>query len=85
MSLLKTVHTVAGHYSEAFFNGAIHRLIVSPFSKLLYSTKASDVTAVARHFRNGLTMKQAIEAVLAERRNGSDPQTISRDIDKEAA
>lgn len=73
--LLKTVQTVRGRYSEVFlytstYNGAtaagIGRLIVSRFAQLLYSTDARDLTAINRHRDRGMTLPQAIQAVVLE-------------------
>lgn len=69
--LLKTVHTSAGSYSETFFiteyGCGIGRLIVDPYQILLYSTKAEDVNAIARHTNAGLEIDEAIMNVLKER------------------
>lgn len=68
---LKTVHTVTDVYSEIFFiterGSGIGRLMVDPFHKLLYSSKAEDVSAIRRFTRQGLTVADAIQRVLQER------------------
>ncbi|MGE0383520.1 MAG: type IV secretion system protein TraC [Gammaproteobacteria bacterium] len=68
--LLKTVHTVPGAYSEVFFiTGAgvgIGRLVVEPFKRLLYSTRAEDVHALRRLIESGMSVEQAVAHRLAE-------------------
>ena len=68
--VLKTVHTVPGQYSEIFVatdrGQGVGRLIVSPFARLLYSTRPADVAAIDRHRAQGLSVRDAIEAVLAD-------------------
>ena len=68
---LKTVHTVTGVYSEIFFitemGTGIGRLIVDPFHKLLYSSRAEDVNAIKHLTRQGLTVAEAINRLIEER------------------
>ena len=56
---LKTVHTVTGAYSEIFvkseFGRGIGKLLVNDFQKLLYSTKAEDVSAIDELKKTGMT------------------------------
>lgn len=70
-SALKTVHTLAGVYSEIFIQSetgcGIGRLVVSDFQKLLYSTDPQDWQAIEREKRRGLPLPDAIRAVLAQR------------------
>ncbi|WP_312126701.1 type IV secretion system protein TraC [Pseudomonas sp.] len=70
-SLLKTVHTVAGVYSEIFIRSkagiGVGRLIVGPFQKLLYSTDPNDVGQIDRYRAMGLGVSDAIYAVLRDR------------------
>ena len=67
---LKSVHTVTGHYSEIFFRTdyglGVGRLIVDPFTKLLYSTHPNDIKKIAAKTRLGMTTADAIETILAE-------------------
>jgi conjugal transfer ATP-binding protein TraC len=71
LEVLKSVHTLAGQYSEIYVQteggSGVGRLIVPPFSRLLYSTRPEDLAAIARHRETGMTTQQAIAAVLAER------------------
>lgn len=69
--LLNSIRTVKGQYSEVCIKGAmghaIGRLKLDPFSLLLYSTAPEDYVAVKHKVNQGLTMEQAIEAVLQDR------------------
>ena len=68
--LLKTVRTEPGAYSEIFFitpvGRGIGRLIVEPFRRLLYSTRADEVQAIADRRVQGMSVTEAIEAILRE-------------------
>lgn len=70
--MLATVKTVQGQYSEIFldtpYGRGIGRLIVSPYSMLMYSSKAEDKTAIRSYREQGLTLEQSINQVLADRR-----------------
>lgn len=72
MKLLKSVHTVPGEYSEVFVRNAagigVGRLVVSDFNKLLYSTRAQDVAAKKSYQDRGMTLSQAIYAIMEERK-----------------
>ncbi|MBE4021790.1 hypothetical protein HJ130_23975, partial [Vibrio parahaemolyticus] len=45
----------------------IGRLIVDPFHKLLYSSRAEDVNAIKQLTRKGLSVADAISQLLKER------------------
>lgn len=68
---LKSVHTVAGVYSEIFVkskNGiGIGRLIVGPYQQLLYSTDPVDVHAIQKYVSAGYEVHDAIKAVMRDR------------------
>ena len=71
-SFLKSVHTVAGAFSEIFVkSGAgsgVGRLIVSDFQKLLYSTNPEDVQLINDYVRfRHLNYVDAINHVLVDR------------------
>jgi len=74
-ALLKTLHTVPGRYSELCFiteqGMGIDRLYVEPFKKLLYSTKAEDVYALQQLQKQGLSLMEAINTLMAQRNGGS--------------
>lgn len=69
--LLETVHTVPGEYSEILVRNAwgvgIGRLVVSKFNQLLYSTSAKDVSAIKAYRDRGLSIQDAILAVMRDR------------------
>lgn len=70
---LSSVTTEHGHFSEIFVHGPIGsgvgRLILDPFSMLLYSTRAEDFQAIKTLTGQGLSVAQAIETIL-QRREG---------------
>lgn len=69
--MLKGVHTIKGVYSEIFIKSnagtGIGRLIVSEFFKLLYSTDPEDVVAIDKYTNRGLSIAEAVRAVMRER------------------
>ena len=69
--LLSSVKTVGGHFSEIFmdtpFGKGVARLIVPPYSVLMYSSKAEDKTAIRAYRDQGMSLSQAINQVLADR------------------
>ena len=69
---LKSLHTEPGVYSEILVktdNGhlGVARLMVSAFEHLLYSTRPVDITAVQAYRNQGLSLVDAIHAVLRDR------------------
>ncbi len=71
--LIKSVHTIPGHYSEIFFKtpfgGGVGRLYVPEHLKLLYSTKPDEVDAIRRLREQGLGLMEAIEQLLKRRKS----------------
>jgi conjugal transfer ATP-binding protein TraC len=69
--LLQSLRTEHGAYSEIFIHSpvgsGIGRLIVDPYSLLLFSSRAEDFTAVNEKRAAGLSVSEAIDAVLLER------------------
>lgn len=68
---LESVHTKHGEYSEVMIcdgegNYSIGRLILDPFSGLLYSTKADEYAKVKNYQAKGMGVSQAIEKILEE-------------------
>lgn len=63
-ALLKSVKTKQGEYAEVMITGsngyAVGRLILDPFSGLLYSTKAEDYTAIQHLRERGFSLSDAI-------------------------
>lgn len=69
--LLKTVHTVPGHYSEILFlterGSGVGRLYVDPFKLLLYSTNPDDLAAINTYVNRGQSQGDAIRSVMRDR------------------
>lgn len=65
---LKSVHTVPGRYSEVFLiadsGQGIGRLVVDPFSRLLYSTRPDDVARLKAARSMGLGTAEAIASMI---------------------
>ncbi|MEI8266277.1 MAG: type IV secretion system protein TraC [Betaproteobacteria bacterium] len=69
--LLQSLRTEHGAYSEVFIHSpagnGVGRLIVDPYSLLLFSSRAEDFSAINAKRSEGLSVSQAIDAVLTER------------------
>lgn len=69
--LLQSLRTEHGAYSEVFIHSpagnGVGRLIVDPYSLLLFSSRAEDFSAINAKRAEGLSVSQAIDAVLTER------------------
>jgi conjugal transfer ATP-binding protein TraC len=70
--LLKSVHTVPGSYSEIMVVTENHgvgvgRLVVSPFTQLLYSTTGAEVQQLRNLRARGMSLVDAINTLLAQR------------------
>lgn len=72
-AMLTSVKTLQGKYAEVMIVGphgyAIGRLLLDPYSLILYSTKPEDFTAVERLMDQGMPLDVAVEEVA--RRKGS--------------
>ncbi len=72
---LRSVHTMSGMYSEIFVisdrGNCIGRLAVDPFRKLLYSTKAEEVTAIESLTGQGMSVTEAIITLLKRKQEAS--------------
>ncbi|MDO9069818.1 MAG: type IV secretion system protein TraC, partial [Deltaproteobacteria bacterium] len=68
---LSSVSTEHGLYSEIYVHSpsgsGIGRLILDPFSMLLYSTQAEDFEAIKQRTGRGIPLTEAIEQILEER------------------
>jgi conjugal transfer ATP-binding protein TraC len=68
---LTSIHTERGQYSEMYIRspvgGGVVRLIADPFTQLLSSNHADDYNAINRYRDTGLSVDDAIEAVLRDR------------------
>jgi conjugal transfer ATP-binding protein TraC len=70
---LRSVHTVHGEFSEVMIcdsdgGYSINRLILDPYSNLLFSTKADDYSSILDLRAQGLSTHEAIERLLQEGR-----------------
>ena len=69
--LLQSLRTEHGAYSELFIHSpagnGIGRLIVDPYSLLLFSSRAEDFNAIGAKRAAGMSVSQAIDAVLRDR------------------
>ena len=69
--LLQSLRTEHGAYSEVFVHSpagtGVGRLIVDPYSLLLFSSRAEDFNAINAQRAKGLSVSEAIDAVLRER------------------
>lgn len=75
--MLKTVHTVEKQYSEIMCvtpkGTGIGRLYLTPFQKVMFSTSGDDVSALKRLRERGMSLKEAITAVVQERTQAMVP------------
>jgi conjugal transfer ATP-binding protein TraC len=69
--LLQSLRTEHGAFSEVFIHSpagnGVGRLIVDPYSLLLFSSRAEDFSAINAKRDGGMTVSQAIESVLQDR------------------
>lgn len=68
VSLLKSVHTARGVYSEIFFRcdsgSGVGRFIVPRFSQLVYTTHAEEVASLQKRMKTGMSLDEAINDVI---------------------
>lgn len=71
LSLLRTVKMNPGKYGESLIVSdagyAVGRLLLDPYSQLLYSTKAEEFSAVEALVNQGVPVDEAIDRLLSER------------------
>ncbi|MFN4262025.1 MAG: type IV secretion system protein TraC, partial [Gemmataceae bacterium] len=71
---LASVTTEHGYYSEIFVHGpvgsGVGRLILDPFSMMLYSTRAEDFQAIKALKEQGMPLVDAIDTLLMQRSSG---------------
>ncbi|MBF0609500.1 MAG: type IV secretion system protein TraC [Magnetococcales bacterium] len=76
VNTLRTVRTIPGKFSEILVRSGegigVGRLVVDPFSKLLYSTKAEEVSAIQVYVKNGYSVAEAITSILEQQANKAD-------------
>jgi conjugal transfer ATP-binding protein TraC len=65
------VSTEHGHFSEIYIHSPVGsglgRLLLDPFSMLVYSTRAEDFQAIKRLRERGLSVSEAVERLVIER------------------
>jgi conjugal transfer ATP-binding protein TraC len=65
------VSTEHGHFSEIYIHSplgsGLGRLLLDPFSMLVYSTRAEDFQAIKRLREQGLSVSEAVERLVIER------------------
>lgn len=70
--MLKSVNTRHGQYAEVMIYGTsgftIGRLVLDPFSQMLYSTKAEDYRSVLELRDKGLSLKEAINHLIESKK-----------------
>jgi conjugal transfer ATP-binding protein TraC len=70
--VITSVKTEQGKYAEVLINGAdgyaVGKLLLDPFSGLLFSTKAEDYAAVQELRKQGYSITEAVERILVERK-----------------
>ena len=71
MNAIKTLKMRAGEYAECLLMTpdtvpSVLQIRFDPFSRLLYSSRASDVARIEAHMAKGFTVTQAITAVMNE-------------------
>ena len=68
---LSSVSTEHGHFSEIYIHSpmgsGLGRLLLDPFSMLVYSTRAEDYEAIKRLREQGMTVADAIEQLVTQR------------------
>jgi conjugal transfer ATP-binding protein TraC len=68
--LLTSVKTIHRKYAEVMINGAdgyaVGKLLLDPFSSLLFSTRAEDYAAVQELRAKGMEVAEALEQILGE-------------------
>jgi conjugal transfer ATP-binding protein TraC len=69
--LITSVKTIHGKYAEVMINGAdgyaVGKLLLDPFSELLFSTKAEDYAAIRELKFQGMEVSEAIEHLLEKK------------------
>ncbi len=73
INLLQSIHSNPPYYSEAAIyspnvTGVIGRLMIDPFTLLLTSTNARDYQAIEDKMSKGMSVSEAINNILNERR-----------------
>jgi hypothetical protein len=83
--LMISLKTLQGQYSEVLIRGphrfAVGRLIIDPFSRILYSTQADEYASVRDYVSKGKSIEEAIELVAGQKFGSEMVQQIPEEID----
>jgi conjugal transfer ATP-binding protein TraC len=88
---MKSVKTVSGKYSEILISSSkgytVGRLLLDPFSLMLYSTKADEFAAVNDFREQGLSVLEAVQRLvdLKQQKRIEEKQALMRPNFKKAS
>lgn len=75
---LRSLHTEIGQYADVLVrsgdNWGVGRFVVDRYTQLLYSTAASEVAAIKAFREQGLSVREAIEAYMAQEQGSAAPK-----------
>ena len=78
---MKSVKTVAGKYAEILISSSkgytVGRLLLDPFSLMLYSTKPDEFAAVNDLLEQGYSVEDAVQRLVDFKKQGLDIRTIA--------
>jgi conjugal transfer ATP-binding protein TraC len=78
---MKSVKTVAGKYAEILISSSkgytVGRLLLDPFSLMLYSTKPDEFAAVNDLLEQGYSVEDAVQRLVDFKKQGFDIRTIA--------
>ncbi|MDP5012434.1 MAG: ATP-binding protein [Alphaproteobacteria bacterium] len=81
---MKSVKTVAGKYAEILISSSkgytVGRLLLDPFSLMLYSTKPDEFAAVNDLLEKGFSVEDAVQTLVDYKKKGFDIRTIAQGI-----
>lgn len=83
--LMISLKTLQGQYSEVLIRGphgfAVGRLLIDPFSRILYSTQADEYASVKDYVSKGKSIVEAIELVAGQKFGSEMVQGIQEKVD----
>ena len=86
-ALLKSIHTVKGQYSEIYIRTGgsreVCRLFVPRYQQLMFTTDGKELAAIDRFRNQGMTITQAINAVLEQEKNHQEMRINDMDGGRE--
>lgn len=88
--VLESVHTIPGHYSEFMFinsegHHGVYRLVLSPFVKIMLSSRDEERFEVRRLMATGMSAAEAIGAFMRERGIAGAPPQVEGESERLAA